>query len=128
MPHVKGENKVGNDGQYYYETLGGRSLIGKKVLSIGDILTPEDSALNKYDFFDSDDVEKSAAGVIAKNLALVAPLIFLGPEASLSSLLYNGFFVTKELAKSLPMLYQMVGMITGNEKDNETLNTLAAWG
>ena len=125
VQHYKGENKIGNDGEYYYETLGGRSLVGKKVLSIGDILTPEDSALNKFDFFDSDDIEKSAGGVIAKNLALVAPMVFLGPTASL---LYNGFFVTKELAKSLPMLYQMTGILTGNEKDNETLNTIAAWG
>lgn len=125
IQHKKGENKIGNDGQYYYETLGGRSLIGKKVLSIGDILTPEDSALNKFDFFDSDDIEKSSGGVIAKNLALIAPMIFLGPT---SSLLYNGFFVTKELAKSLPMLYQMTGILTGNTKDNETLNTIAAWG
>ena len=125
VQHYKGENKIGNNGQYYYETLGGRSLIGKRVLSIGDILTPEDSALNKFDFFDSDDIQKSAGGVIAKNLALVAPMIFLGPEASL---LYNGFFVTKELAKSLPMLYQMTGLLTGNTKDSETLNTLAAWG
>jgi len=52
-------------------------------------------------------------------------MIFLGPEASL---LYNGFFVTKELAKSFPMLYQMTGLLTGNIKDSETLNTLAAWG
>ena len=62
VQHRKGDNKIGNDGEYYYETLGGRSIIGKKVLSIGDILTPEDSALNKYDFFDSDDIEKSAGG------------------------------------------------------------------
>ena len=125
IQHKKGDNKIGNDGEYYYETLGGRSIIGKKVLSVGDILTPEDSALNKFDFFDSDDIEKSAGGVIAKNLALVAPMVFLGPT---SSLLYNGFFVTKELAKSLPMLYQMAGTLTGNTEDSETLNTIAAWG
>ena len=125
VQHRKGDNKIGNDGEYYYETLGGRSIIGKKVLSIGDILTPEDSALNKYDFFDSDDIEKSAGGVIAKNLALVAPMVFLGPYGSLA---YNGFFVTKELAKSLPMLYQISTSLFGNTQDSKTLNTLAGWG
>jgi hypothetical protein len=27
--HTKGENKLNSDGEYYFETLGGRSLVGK---------------------------------------------------------------------------------------------------
>ena len=72
--HKKGEYKLNPEGTYYYEKLNGRSPIGKTVLSAADILTKEDSALNKIDFMDSDDLEKSATGVIAKNIALIAPM------------------------------------------------------
>ena len=73
--HYKGDYKLNEDGEYYFETLGGRSLIGKKVLSLGDIISKEDSYINKYDFFDSDGLDKNTTGVIAKNLAAVAPMI-----------------------------------------------------
>ena len=36
-----------------------------------DYLTPEDAEINKYDPFDSDDLEKSVGGTIAKNVAAV---------------------------------------------------------
>ena len=48
--HVKGEYKLNDKGTYYYETLNGRSPIGKQVLSFMDNLTPEDSKINAYDF------------------------------------------------------------------------------
>ena len=99
--HYKGDKKLNDKGEYYFETLGGRSIVGKKILSLGDILTKEDSLINKYDFFDSDDFEKSTTGVIAKNLASIAPIVLLGPTGTAW---YSGFYVAREISKSLPML------------------------
>lgn len=122
--HRKGERKLNPQGTYYYEKLNGRSPLGKEVLSAADILTKEGSALNKIDFFDSDDLEKSTAGVIAKNVALIAPMFT--PAAPY----YYKAIIAKELAKTLPMLYSVATNLFG-EEDNEPpkwMNTLAAKG
>lgn len=124
--HKKGDNKLNANGEYYFETLGGRSIIGKNVLSQADLLTKEDSAVNKYDFFDSDDLEKSAGGVIAKNLTAIAPMVFLGP---VGTTIYGGMFVAREFLKTLPML-ERISTILSSEDSNENsmLNNLAAYG
>jgi hypothetical protein len=104
--------------------LGGRSLIGKDVLSVGDVLTKEDTAINKYDFFDSDDLEKSPEGVIAKNLAAIAPMVLGGP----ASTIYAGLYVGREMLKTLPMLERMTQIFTGTDYESPMLSTLAAYG
>ena len=76
--HAKGDRKLDENGKYYYETLNGRSLSGKEVLSGFDTLTVDGTALNKIDFFDSDDKEKSIGGTIMKSAAAIAPM-FMGP-------------------------------------------------
>lgn len=122
--HKKGEYKLNPEGTYYYEKLNGRSPIGKTVLSAADILTKEDSALNKIDFMDSDDLEKSATGVIAKNIALIAPMFT--PAAPY----YYKAIVAKELTKTLPMLHSVATNLFGSG-DHETpgwMNKLAAKG
>lgn len=122
--HAKGEYKLNDQGTYYYETLSGRSPIGKQVLSIADILTKENSALNEIDFFDSDDLKKSPAGVIAKNVALIAPMFT--PAAPY----YYTALIAKELTTTLPMLYNMLNNTfgSGDKESSQWLNTLAARG
>lgn len=122
--HKKGDYKLNEEGTYYYETLGGRSPIGKQVLSSLDTLTVDGTKLNKYDFFDSDDVEKSVGGVIAKNVATLIPMFVGGPIGTV----YSTALIAREMAKSLPMLY---GMTTALFSDSETpkwMNTIAAMG
>lgn len=122
--HQKGEYKLNPEGTYYYEKLNGRSPLGKTVLSAANILTKEDSALNKIDFFDSDDLEKSTAGVIAKNIALIAPMFT--PAAPY----YYKAIIAKELVKTLPMLHSIATNLFGSG-DTETpkwMNTAAAVG
>lgn len=124
VKHVKGEWKVNNEGEYYTEKLGDRSLIGKQVVSALDYLTPETSNIQKYDFLDADGLDKSAGGVVAKNVAAVLPLFI--PYVNMA---YSGLLVSRELSKSLPMLYGMVTGLSGEEKTESTLaNTLAAYG
>lgn len=124
VKHLKGEWKVNEDGEYYTERLGGRSLIGKQVVSSLDYLTPETSNIQKYDFFDSDDLEKSVGGVVAKNVAAILPLFI--PYVNT---VYSGLLVSRELAKSLPMMYGIVTGLSGKEEtESQLANTIAAYG
>lgn len=120
MEHKKGDPKLNNEGTYYYETLGGRSPLGKDVLAATDVLTVDGKELNKYDFFDSDDLEKSIPGTIAKSIAAVAPL-FMGPAGTV----YSAALIGREMAKSLPMLYGMVTAFSDSETPS-WINTIAA--
>lgn len=122
--HEKGDLKLNNDGQYFYETLGNRSPIGKEVLSSFDILTVDGEGINKYDFIDSDGLDKSVVGTIAKTALTVAPLFIGGPTAAI----YSGALIAREMGKSLPMLYGMVSSLWGNEEDSQLLNTIATYG
>ncbi len=123
--HKKGDKKLNSAGEYYLETLNGRSTIGKQIMSIGDTITSDTSSLNKYDFFDSDGLDKNPVGVIAKNLVSVAPMAILGP---VGTSVYGGLFVAREMAKSLPMLYQISTSLFGNTKDSKLLNNIATIG
>lgn len=122
--HKKGEWKVNDHGEYYVEKLNGRSLIGKQVVSAFDYITSENTGANKYDFFDSDDLDKSIGGNIIKNITAVLPMFipYVGT-------VYSGLLVGREVSKSLPMIYGMVNGLTGDSDVNsKLLNTISAYG
>lgn len=121
--HHKGEYKLNEDGQYFYEKLNGRSLIGQEVLSAFDIFTVDGTGINKYDFLDSDGLDKSITGSIAKAALTVAPLFipYVGQT-------YSYALVARELSKSFPMLYGMASSLFGVEQDSQVLNSIAAIG
>ena len=73
--YQKGDIKLNSAGLPYYENLNGRSVVGKTVLHKSDVLTTDGSFWNKFDIFDSDDIETPTYKVIAKNLAMAAPLL-----------------------------------------------------
>ena len=93
IAHKKGEKKINPlTGTYYYETLNGRDIYGRDVLSGWDTLTKDGSWINKYDFFDSDDLEKSTKGSLMKSVVKVAPALiptispwYIGARVLLSS-------------------------------------------
>lgn len=122
--HAKGDYKLNDEGTYYYETLNGRSTIGKEVLSSMDTLTIDGQGINKYDFFDSDDIEKSVAGVITKNVVSLLPLFIGGPVATA----YSSALIAREMAKSLPMLYGIATSLFGDYDTPKWMNTIAAVG
>ncbi len=122
--HKKGEWKVNELGEYYTEKLNGRSLMGKQVVSSSDYLTSENSSINEYDFFDSDDLQKSVSGTIAKNVTAVIPMLI--PYVNTA---YSGLLVAREISKSLPMLYGMAMSLSGTDNvDSKWMNTAAAYG
>lgn len=122
VKHKKGDYKLNDKGTFYYETLSGKSPLNKELLVFTDYLTPESSWINEYDFFDSDDVEKSISGVVFKTAATVAPL-FLGKKISN---IYSALLVGKELAKTVPLLYEIVTGFQGKETP-EYLNNLVSF-
>lgn len=112
VEHKKGQPKINDDGKYFYETLNGRSLAGKQVLSKFDTLTVDGDSLNKFDFFDSDDREKSIGGSIMKGVATVAPL-FMGPVGTVLATAQ----VLREFGKVMPMVDGMLSAVTGTNTD-----------
>ena len=123
VTHKKGDLKLNSNGKPYYETLAGRNPYSKQVLSTFDNLTSESSPINKYDFFDSDDLEKSISGSLAKNLLGVAPML-MGPEVAA---VYSGALVARELLKTAPMVWGMVNSLWSNQlPQNPILNGLEA--
>lgn len=123
VTHKKGDLKLNSNGKPYYETLAGRNPYSKQVLSTFDNLTSESSPINKYDFFDSDDLEKRISGSLAKNLMGVAPML-MGPEVAA---IYSGALVARELLKTAPMVWGMVNSLWSNQlPQNPILNGLEA--
>lgn len=124
MPHKKGEYKLNKYGLPYTETLDGRSLVNKEVVSGFDLLTVDGKGANKYDFFDSDGLDKSVTGTVMKSAAAIAPM-FMGPYVAS---IYSGLLVGRELMKTLPMLYGLTTAWFDMPAENGTLNKLAGIG
>lgn len=127
IQHKKGEKKINNQGKYYYETLGGRNIGEKQVMSMFDNLTVDGSVANQFDFFDSDDKEKSIGGTLMKGAATLMPLFIGGPVGAT----YSAMLVGRELMKALPMLDGAFGSLTGNSEPSafsKLANNLAGKG
>ena len=124
MPHKKGEYKLNKYGLPYTETLDGRSLVNKEVVSGFDLLTVDGKGANKYDFFDSDGLDKSVTGTVMKSAAAIAPM-FMGPYVAS---IYSGLLVGRELMKTFPMLYGLTTAWFDMPAENGTLNKLAGIG
>lgn len=120
--HKKGDLKLNDKGTYYYETLGNRSVIGKDVLSVTDTFTVDGQGINKYDFFDSDDIEKSVAGCIAKSAATILPAFI--PYVGVA---YTTALIAKEVTKAMPMLHGIVTAFSDSETPS-WVNEVAAYG
>lgn len=118
VAHKKGDLKLNENGTYYYESLDGRSVYGKQVLNKFNTLTTDGSAWNKYDFFDSDDIEqKSIGGSVLKNLALVGSMFipYVGWGVAAASIAHQMAGLTATFGK----------MLAGS--DSPTLSAIEGW-
>lgn len=107
--YQKGDLKLNENKLPYYETLNGRSIVGKTILHKSDIITTDGSVWNKFDFFDSDDLEKSTAGVIAKNLVTIAPMLVGGTVSA-------AYIGTGVVLNSLGLLNTGAKMVFGSDE------------
>ena len=113
VTHIKGELKLDEYGLPYYEELGDREVYGKDVLHYTDTFTTDGSKWNKYDFFDSDGLNKSIGGTIAKTIFEIAPYFI--PYVQYGWAAMNAGL---EIAQLLPTLSKAVnGVISGNNED-----------
>lgn len=122
--HKKGEYKFRN-GLPYYETLGDRSITGKQVLAYSDSLTREGSWLNKYDFFDSDGLDKSLVGTVAKTVTMTLPYLIPGVGEIL-----GGATAFLALNRVLPVLGKAIEGIAGSDGRDEfskKMNQYEGW-
>lgn len=116
--HKKGDLKYNEDGLPYYETLSGRDVHDKQVLNKMNTLTTDGSIWNKFDFFDSDDLDQKGMGSsLLKNAALVGSMFipYVGP-------VITGLSVATQTAGLLATLGKL---IAGN--DSPTLNNIQGW-
>ena len=116
--HEKGSLKYNENGLPYYEELAGRDVHGRQVLNKMDVLTTDGSTWNKFDFFDSDDIDqKSLGSSLLKNAALVGSMFipYVGPVVA-------GLSVATQTTGLLATLGKLVA---GN--DNKTLNNIQGW-
>ena len=116
--HKKGDLKYNEDGLPYYETLSGRDVHDKQVLNKMNTLTTDGSVWNKFDFFDSDDLDQKGMGSsLLKNAALVGSMFipYVGP-------VITGLSVATQTAGLLATLGKLVA---GN--DSPTLNNIQGW-
>lgn len=118
VEHKKGDLKLDQNGNFYYEKLDGRDIYGRRVLNKMNILTTDGSLWNRYDFFDSDDInQKSVGGSILKNLALVGTMFipYVGPWIA-------GLSIATQLAGLGATLGKMIA-----GSDNPTLSEIEGW-
>lgn len=118
VEHKAGDLKLDNTGNFYYEKLDGRDIYGRRVLNKMNVLTTDGSFWNKYDFFDSDDLnQKSIGGTVLKNLALVGTMFipYVGPWIA-------GLSIATQAAGLLGTLGKMAG-----GSDAPTWSALEGW-
>lgn len=112
VEHKKGDLKLDWKGDPYMEKLGNREGYGKDIVKWSDVLTKEDTFLNKIDPFDSDGLEKSIGGTIAKTALKIAPYFIPGVGQ------YLGYIAaTKELLSVMPTVFKAANGIVG-DSDN----------
>ena len=114
----KGEKKIDPDtGTYYYESLGGRSVYGRDVLSGFDTLTTDGSAWNKYDFFDSDDIKKDTFGSLSRAVVQIAPVFI--PYV-------NTAYMAARIGINMAEIMPAIGKVFLGS-DNELMSQIEGW-
>jgi len=89
-----------------------------------DLVTSDTQGINKYDFFDSDGLDKSITGSLFSAAASIAPL-FNPVTASI----YSAALVGRELVKAAPMLSGMIDGLLGTKlEESSLLNRISAYG
>lgn len=113
VKHAKGDYKLDENGDYYYENLGNREVTDKTFLNMTDTFTDDGSFANKFDFMDSDGLTKSITGSIAKTAAKIAPYFIPGVNY-----VYTAANVAMELGDALPALSKSLAGIFGSDISN----------
>ena len=130
IKHQKGDVILDDNGMpFYREVAEGEETYGQELLHISDTLTEDLSKWNKYDFFDSDGVEKSIGGTVMKTVATLVPWIIPGGKyVKAAKWILAGTQASLEMAKVLPVLGKAIhGAFGGDEKDSQFFDSMTQW-
>ena len=130
VKHKKGDIILDDNGMPFYRELAeGEESYGQDLLHISDTLTDDLSKWNKYDFFDSDGIEKTVGGTLMKTAATIAPFIIPGGKyVKAAKWILAGTQASLEMAKVLPVLGKAVhGAFGGDEKDSQFFDSMTQW-
>ncbi len=124
VKHRKGDFKLNENGDPFYENLGNRDPYGKEVLRWTDTLTVDGTPINKWDFLDSDGLDKSITKTIMQTVAYVAPLLIPGTQV-----VWGTIGMAGGLASALPTLLKGINGIIGNNDSDfgRTLTKAEGW-
>lgn len=115
VKHKKGDYKTNETGDFYYETLGDRESYGKQVLSVWDTNTVAGTFANKFDFMNSDGLNKSFTGSVVKTAAQIIPYFIPGVGE-----VYGGMTIGLALAEALPAVAKGITGIFVNDAQKDT--------
>lgn len=123
--HKKGDKKLDENGNFYYEVLGNKESYGRDILRWSDTLTVDGTLLNKFDPFDSDGLTKSIGSTVMKTVLEIAPLLIPGVGE-----VYGTIGAITNLVGVMPTLAKAVNGIIGNDNHNsfgQSMTTIENW-
>ena len=125
VSHKKGQWKTDSEGKFYLETLGDREIYGKQVLSALDTLVSENSSMQNFAFWESDEREKSVMGTTMNLVAHIAPFFIPGFNTY-----WGGLHMLWGLSSVLPTFYKAAeGFFLGDTHSSlwEGANKAEGW-
>lgn len=124
VAHKKGEFKLNENGDPFYEKLGDRDPYGKEVLRVSDTLTVDGTPINKWDFLDSDGLDKSIGKTILQTTAYIAPLLIPGMSS-----IWGTIGMVGGLTAAMPTLLKGINGILGSNDSayGKALTSAEGW-
>lgn len=114
VQHHAGDLITDDLGNPFYKDLNGDSPYGEEILSKFDYLTVDHTGVNTYDFFDSDDRQKSLGGLLVREAVELIPMFIPGVSTA-----YIG---TRLFLQTSNLMAKVGKMIAGS--DNELLSRI----
>jgi hypothetical protein len=117
----KGQYKLNENGDYHYEDITGKDSYNRQVFSRLDGLTDEGSFANKFDYINSNDVQKSIGGQIAKMTTQIglAYIPYVGQVYVGATLFKEGAKAATEVVRSIDSIAEKFDMdLIDDEKAN----------
>lgn len=107
VKHKKGDKKLNNEGTYYYETLGGRSVYGREVLSKWDTLGKEGSVIDNI--LGNDQKESNIGTTLLRDAIKIVPAFIPG---------VNTWYIGARVAMAIAEMASVGGQIITDNQSN----------